>query len=311
MIGIKEIGIYIPEGKESNYEKKERFDLDNAFIMNTLGVESVSLKAASQETSDMCVEAYNNLSLRCGINRELIDCIVVVTQNPDGNGLPHTSAVVHEKLDLVPNCAAFDISLGCSGYVYGLSVISAFMQANNLKNGLLFTADPYSKIIDREDRTTVLLFGDAATCTYLTEKPTLSPSGYAFGTMGKEMESLICKKGTLKMNGRAVFNFSATEVPSQITKLLSKYNRSIDEIDLFILHQASKFILNTIRTKLQLPENKVPIEFSSYGNTVSSSIPIVLQKYLHDVKIQHFLLSGFGVGLSLASALVERSGLVE
>jgi 3-oxoacyl-[acyl-carrier-protein] synthase-3 len=311
MLGIKEIGIYIPEEKESNYDKKERFALDNAFIMNTLGVQSVSLKAASQETSDMCVEAYNNLSLRCGINRELIDCIIVVTQNPDGNGLPHTSAVVHKKLDLDPNCAAFDISLGCSGYVYGLSVISAFMQANNLKNGLLFTADPYSKIIDREDRTTVLLFGDAATCTYITEKPILSPTGYAFGTIGKEMESLICNKGTLKMNGRAVFNFSATEVPSQITKLLSKYNRSIDEIDLFILHQASKFILNTIRTKLQLTENKVPIEFSSYGNTVSSSIPIVLQKYLHDVKIQHFLLSGFGVGLSLASALVERSGFVE
>ena len=116
----------------------------------------------------------------------LIDCLVVVTQNPDGDGLPHTSAIVHAKLNLKTSCAVFDISLGCSGYVYSLSIIKSFMESNSLKNGLLFTCDPYSKIIDINDKNTSMLFGDAATVTMMNTKPKLLLDKFIFATSGIE-----------------------------------------------------------------------------------------------------------------------------
>ncbi len=118
-------------------------------------------KSPDQETSDLCVAAFQDLCAGRHIDVSKIDCIVVCTQNPDSDGIPHVSAIVHGKLGLSETCASFDISLGCSGYVYGLSLVSSFMEANDLRKGLFFTADPYSKIIDMNDKNTSLLLGTA------------------------------------------------------------------------------------------------------------------------------------------------------
>jgi 3-oxoacyl-[acyl-carrier-protein] synthase-3 len=252
------------------------------------------------------VKAFANLQEKSGLDKNQVRCIIVVTQNPDGDGLPHTSAIVHKKLELGPDCAAFDISLGCSGFVYGLSVIESFMAANRMTCGLLFTCDPYSKIINPEDKNTSLLFGDAATVTLVNDKPRLRSIDFAFGTKGSEGEALVSTKGVLSMDGRAVFNFSATEVPVQIRKLLEENALGIEDIDIFLLHQGSKYIIDTIARRLGLGAEKVPSNLKNMGNTVSSSIPMLLNQYLHEGNVRTILLSGFGVGLSWASSLLKR-----
>lgn len=307
-VGITEIGIYVPSDRESNYLKMDLLHFDENFIRTKLGVEFVSRKRSDEETSDMCVAAFHELQNKREVDLKLIDCLVVVTQNPDGSGLPHTSAIVHGKLGCRSCCAAFDISLGCSGFVYALSIVRAFMLQNGMKQGIVFTADPYSKIIDPGDRNTVGLFGDAAAATLLTDAPVLYPTVFAFGTRGQDGAALRCDHGVLHMDGRDVFNFSATEVPTQIRQLLEEAGKSLGDLDLCLLHQGSRFIVETITRKLGLPEDKVPVRLLAQGNTVSSSIPLLLSDVLHDSSINTVLISGFGVGLSWASAILQRKG---
>jgi 3-oxoacyl-[acyl-carrier-protein] synthase III len=228
----------------------------------------------------------------------------VVTQNPDFN-IPHTSAILHGKLDFPKTCACFDISLGCSGYVYGLSNIISFMKNNDLKNGLLFTADPYSNIVDKEDKNTALLFGDASTVTYISEDCLFTPVEFSFGTNGKHYKELLCKD-KLYMNGRAVFNFTATTIPKHVQTLLSKNNLDDDDIDKYIFHQGSKYIVDTIRKRLKVSEDKVPFDIYEYGNTISSSIPIILEKEMKNSENKKMIISGFGVGLSWGSAVIKK-----
>ncbi len=304
MLGIKNIASYLPQMKISNYDKKEKFELDDDFIENKIGVKAHALKEKDEKASDLCVKAFENLLEKENIDITKIDCCIVVTQNPDFN-IPHTSAIVHGKLELSNNCACFDISLGCSGYVYGLSNIISFMKSNGLKNGLLFTADPYSEIIDKEDKNTFLIFGDGATVTYISEDALLVPKKFSFGTNGKDYQELICKD-SLYMNGRAVFNFTATTIPKHILELLEKNSLEDKDIDKYILHQGSKYIVDTIRKRLKVDEFKVSFDMYDYGNTVSSSIPIILEKEMLNTNNRRFLISGFGVGLSWASAIIER-----
>ena len=217
---------------------------------------------------------------------------------------------MHGKIGAPESAACFDISLGCSGFVYGLSIASAFMQANGLKRGLLFTADPYSKIIDPDDKNTVLLFGDAAAVALL-EDP-VQPGAwqalrFAFGTRGSAGMALNNRAGKLEMDGRAVFTFSATAVPAQVKALLEETGLTVADIDLFLLHQGSKYIVDTIAQRLALPRDKVVLGLAGCGNTVSSSIPLLLEKVMHERQLTRVLLSGFGVGLSWASAILERA----
>lgn len=304
MLGIDNIASYIPVIKKSNYDLKEKFEIDDDFIENKIGVKYHALKEKGFTSSDMCVKAFENLQAKAAIALEEIDCCIVVTQNPDFN-IPHTSAIVHGKLGLPDTCAAFDISLGCSGYVYGLSSIMAFMKNNGMKKGLLFTSDQYSDIVDEEDKNTALLFGDAATVTLIGDDATFIPLDFAFGTNGKEYRELMCEE-KLYMNGRAVFSFTATTAPKHIAALLEKNNLSDEDIEKYFLHQGSKYIVDTIRKRLKVAEEKVPFDMAEYGNTISSSIPIMLEKEMGGERKGKIVLSAFGVGLSWASAIIEK-----
>jgi len=306
MIGIEAIGSYIPESRIDNLLLMDKFDVDEEFLKLKTGMLSLSVKSESEETSDMCVSAFNNLQSKTEISMDDIDCILVCTQNPDEQGLPHTSAVVHDKLNLPSTCAAFDVSLGCSGYVYSLSIIQSFMQVNGFKKGLLFTADPYSKIVNKEDKNTSLLFGDAATVTLLGEQPKWVAGKFSFGSQGSERQAITVKEDThsLEMNGRSVFSFTATVIPNHINTMLEQNNLSLEDIDLFALHQGSRFIVDTLRKRLGVSEDKVPFVASEYGNTVSSSIPLILEDIKDDVN--KVVISGFGVGLSWASTVLFR-----
>ena len=170
MLGIKAIASYFPERQVSNLERADESGKDVEFLTDKVGFTNVLRKAENEETSDLCVKAFEALLEKVpDLDRESIDCVIVVTQNPDGFGLPHTSAIVQHKLGLPEEVAAFDISLGCSGFVYGLDVIQSLMASQGLRHGLLFTADPYSKVMAADDYDTQLLFGDAAAVTYIGE----------------------------------------------------------------------------------------------------------------------------------------------
>jgi len=305
MIGIKEIASYIPENRNSNYDLKEKFEMDDVFIEDKIGIKGVAVKNKDENTSDLCVNAFVNLEKKLKIDKDEIECLFVVTQNPDYN-LPHTSAIVHGKLDMPNNCACFDISLGCSGYVYGLSVIKSFMIQNNMKNGLLFTADPYSKVIDYDDKNTSILFGDGSSVSLIGENPKIKIGNFTFGTIGKGYENLICKENKLSMNGRAIFNFAAKNIPKDIPIVLKKNNLNIEDIDLFIFHQGSKYIVDTIIKRLKLDKSKVPFKVEKYGNTISSSIPILLEEEFNNLNSNKIVISGFGVGLSWSSSVLFK-----
>ncbi len=309
---LTDVAGYIPPGRECNLSKLEQFATDETFLREKIGSLRVARKAADQETSDLCVLAFERLAAKCGVRADEIDCLAVCTQNPDAHGIPHTAAVVHGKLGARDDCAAFDLSLGCSGFVYGLSLLPSFMAANGLRTGVLLTCDPYSKIVNPADKNTALLFGDAAAATLLRAAGP-GVSGWAgvrfkFGTHGRSGDALHNRLPgrQLAMDGRAVFNFSATVVPKQIRALLADAGLSPDEIDLFLFHQGSKFIVDTLRKRLGLPEAKVPLRLDDLGNTVSSSIPLLLEEHLARPGLRRLLLSGFGVGLSWASGLLER-----
>jgi 3-oxoacyl-[acyl-carrier-protein] synthase-3 len=307
MIGIQAIGSYVPERRVSNYANKEQFGIDDDFIENKIGVRSKAQKRADEETSDLCVAAFGALSAATGVAAADVDCLVVCSQNPDGCGLPHTSAIVHGKLQCRDEVAAFDISLGCSGFVYSLCVQSALMEAHGLQCGVLFTADPYSKIVAPEDKNTSLLFGDAATATLLTRQPRWAVERAAFATRGSEGDALVNQEGRLSMNGRAVFNFSMTSVPPQINRLVADSGRTWDDIDLVLLHQGSKYIVDVMTRRLQVDPARVPSNLAELGNTISSSIPLLLQEHMADAGVNTIVISGFGVGLSWASAILRRT----
>ena len=307
MSGICEIGSYIPDNRIDNYQRMEQFQITPDFIEKKVGVKSVSRSDPSQDTSDLCCMAYQDLvERRPDIDSNNIELIVVVTQNPDYQ-LPNTASIVHGKLAFPDRCAAFDISVGCSGYIYGLSIVESLMKSTGMSNGLLFTADPYSKIIDEQDKNTSLLFGDAASVTYIGRTATFKAGKFTFGTKGGEFKHLICENKMLSMNGREIFNFAARTIPDDVKNVLLKNSFATDDIDLFLFHQASKFVIDFLIKKLGLPKEKVPYSIADYGNTVSSSIPIILKDYLSNPLIKTILISGFGVGLSWASTILTRN----
>jgi 3-oxoacyl-[acyl-carrier-protein] synthase-3 len=307
MLGIKAIASYVPEGRKSNLDLAAQFELEEDFLRDKIGVIERAIKGADQDTSDLAFLALQKLMEDQSLTPESIQALVVVTQNPDRN-IPHVSALVHGRAGLAESCAVFDVSLGCSGYVYGLSILKSFMQANGMTKGVLITADPYSKIIDEADRNTVLLFGDAATATLLSDAPILTLEAFSFGSRGAEWSAIRTEAGIFVMDGRGVFNFAATTVPPDVRKLLDGAGMTPDQVDCFIMHQGSRYIVKTIANRLKQPVDKFPMSIEHCGNTVSSSIPLILEQKLDDPSLANIVLSGFGVGLSWASCLCKRTG---
>jgi len=304
-LGIEKIGSYIPPGRISNFNLKEKFGIDDDFINKRIGIQQVSVRDKSELCSDLCVKAFEDLCSQTSIDLETIDAICVVTQNPD-RSIPHASAVVHSKLDLPSTIACFDISHGCAGYIYGLSIIQGFLKESGLERALLFTSDPYSTIIDREDKNTTLLFGDGATVSLISSDYVYATHGYSFGSLPGSHEELHCASGVLHMNGRGIFNFAAKHVPADISSFLDRQKKSVDDIDLFLLHQGSKYIVDTLTRRLKLDPALVPFDAAEYGNTVSSSIPLMLKSRFENSQYKSILISGFGVGLSWGTSLLER-----
>jgi 3-oxoacyl-[acyl-carrier-protein] synthase III len=303
-IRIVGIGSYLPARREANAARLAEFGIDEAFLHRKLGIVSRAVKDADETISDLCIQAYRDLTAQMAIAHDEIELCCVVTQNPD-HAIPHTAAILHHRLELPRACMTFDISQGCAGYACGLAIVSAVMERLGLQRALLFTCDPYSKIVDRDDKNTALIFGDAASVSYLARRG----PGYALvdASFGTAPGSSACLRsdGVLKMDGSAVLMNAAREVPASIRGLLAKHGLTLAEIDRVLLHPGSKRVVELIRSALELDGSKAPFEIASYGNTVSSSIPLMLKQPLNDQVHQRLVLSGFGVGFSWGSCLVE------
>jgi 3-oxoacyl-[acyl-carrier-protein] synthase-3 len=303
MIGIEAIGQYLPAFRERNEDIH-----DDKSIIEKIGIFERAIKSKEETVLEMCLQAFEDLKRQTSSLNDLNDIgmLILVTQSPDIN-IPHTSSMIHGAIELSENCACFDVSLGCSGFVYGLSIVKSFMESNQINKALLFTCDPYSKIVDRNDVNTKLIFGDAASVTLLSNlNPIFEIEKFTFGTQGKKGNCLTIEKEKLFMDGRSIFNFVATKVPHDIQSCLDINKVRIEAIDKFILHPGSKYMLDTLVRRMKLDVDKVPFLVGDYGNTVSSSIPLVLRNYLNEKSIKRILLSGFGVGLSWASNILKR-----
>jgi 3-oxoacyl-[acyl-carrier-protein] synthase-3 len=304
-VGLGDIAGFIPASRRDVLDERDRYKIDERFIAEKTGFRRLSY-AAGADCVSLAEAAVRQLADRDPTLLGRIGLLVVITQNPDFQGLPHTSAVLANKLELSRDVAAFDVGLGCSGWVYGISIASGFMEANEIEEGLLITVDPYSRIIDVNDRDTSLLFGDAASATILTCRlPKWRVGRSVFGTDGSQANSLMkLPDARLKMNGRAIFNFSATQVPPAIERVLELNRLEWGQIDKVVLHQGSRFIVDTIGKRLGYPE-KTPFLAGDYGNTVSSSIPLLFAEG-HFANDRCVVTAGFGVGLSWAATALFR-----
>jgi 3-oxoacyl-[acyl-carrier-protein] synthase-3 len=305
-VGILSIHKYVPEANLNVVELASQFALNEASIQK-IGFRTLPRRAEGEDTSHLAervvrvaLDAHPDITTKLGL-------LIVVTQTPDGRGLPHVSAIVHGRLGLPETVAAFDVSLGCSGWVYGLSIAKSFMESNDLAYGILVTADPYSKIVNPKDRNTSLLFGDAASATVLGRSSVWRIGRFVFGTAGRYADNLVIgENGKLEMNGRGVFNFSVTKVPECVRTTLTANGLSLDSVGYLVLHQASRYIVDMIATRLDATE-KTEFTAMDTGNTVSSSIPLAIVS-LPRAREKKMVICGFGVGLSWAGSVLMPQG---
>ena len=323
---IQAISYYLPEQILDNQKINELFpewSVDK--ISAKTGIYKRHIAASDEFSSDMAIKACQKLFAEYHIKPNDIDYILLCTQSPDYL-LPTTACIVQDKLGIPTTAGALDFNLGCSGYIYGLSLAKGLISASIAKNVLLITSETYSKYIHENDKSNRTIFGDAASATLISGEPSgLEIEDFSLGTDGRGAENLIVKRGgskypvdavtgivvddygnytnenSLYMNGSEIFNFTIEAVPALINNTLQKNNKQLNDIDLFIFHQANKYMLNHLRKKMNIDEKKFLYHLEDCGNTVSSTIPIVLKEAMLQNTIgpgMSVLLAGFGVGYS-------------
>ncbi len=317
--GIAAVASYMPETVLTNDTLVERFGFDRDFLDNKIGVHVRHIAAPDEAVSDMAVRAAESLLARAPVPRDAIELVVLCTQNPDYR-LPATANIVQNRLGLPDTTAAFDFNQGCSGYVYGLSITQSMMLAHGFSAALLLTADGYTKVMDPNDRATVPLFGDGAAATLLTVGGPGKIGHFTFGSDGAGAGDLIVRgggsrhpampttgPGALYMNGRAILKFMIKRVPADVDRCLALNGLDRDSVDTFVFHQASGHMVGSLIREMDLPPDKVPIEIADCANTVSSTLPIVLERLGGAAALagKTVLLCGFGVGLSWGSTVVR------
>ena len=334
---LANVEYYLPKQTLTNAELEDLFvDWTAEKIHLKTGISVRHIARHDECSSDLGIEATRKLLEQGNIDPADIDILIFCTQTPDYL-IPTTACIMQERLGLRTSCAAFDINLGCSGFVYGLSIASAYVRSGMANNVLLVTAETYSKVINPLDKSVRTIFGDAGAAALICADKGIAQIGdFTLGTDGsgyqnfivptsgfripKSAESSIEEKdesgnirssNNLYMNGANIFTFTINAVPSTIQQLLHKTDLVLDDIDWFILHQANQFMLQHLVRKLRIPESKVPIRLEDYGNTVSSSIAIMLRDCQQEGLFQNgdrIMLVGFGVGYSWGAVLLEWTG---
>lgn len=311
------------------YEASEVADWTGAhedFISEKVGAARRYFLDSGQRGVDLAYSAVCKLLSDQDLKIDDVSLLIYVTQTPD-HGIPHNSAILHGMLSGSDSLASFDVGLGCSGYPYAISIAKSMMMCDGFERAIVVTCDPYSKIMDRRDKATAAVFGDAATATLLAYDGHVEIGKADFGTRGANGEAaLLLKRGnaaypirsihseypelsgeleeySLFMNGRNVFNFVMSEIPKSIERALEKNDSVMSDIGFFALHQGSAYMLRNLVRRAGIDDAKVIYNIQRFGNTVSSSVPLVLEDIMRNNPdfSGKVLISGFGVGVSWAS----------
>ena len=275
-------------------------------ILKKTGIASRRVSSTEEDALDLAVAACERLFAK-GARRDEVDFILLCTQSPRYR-LPSSACILQQRLGLSTAVGALDYDLGCSGYVYGLSLAKGLVESGAAKGVLLVTAETYTKYLGAEDRSTRTIFGDGAAATLVDAAAARQIGAFAFGTDGRGAEKLIVREGQhLFMDGPDIFNFTLDVVPPTMDAVCARNGIARDDVDLFVFHQANRFMLETIRKVNRIPAEKFYVNMADTGNTVSSTIPIALARAESDGVLKpgmRVMLLGFGVGLSWAGTLV-------
>ena len=322
---IGPISVHYPKKAETNEELDQEFpEWGIDLIYSKTGIAKRYVAAEGECSSDLAVAAAEKLFAEHDIDRETIDYVLLCTQTPD-YPLPTTACLLQDRLKLRTDIGAFDFNLGCSGYVYGLSLAEGLIQSGAAKRILFLTAETYSKYIDPTDRSLRTIFSDAAVATLIETVDEVSVSAFQFGTDGSGGDTLLVANGghraaedaikprhrhrwpsELYMDGPSLISFAVGAVPGVIDDILAKAHLQKDNIELYLMHQATRKMLNLLQDRLGLSEEKLPIRLENCGNTVSSTIPILIDDMRREKKIrpdQNQIMIGFGVGWSWAGCV--------
>jgi 3-oxoacyl-[acyl-carrier-protein] synthase-3 len=316
--GISAIEYYLPEATLTNDSlSREHPEWSVAKIEAKTGIRQRHLAAAGETSLDLGVRAAEKLFASGAVAPAEIDFVLLCTQTPDYL-LPTSACILQDRLGVPQAAGALDFNLGCSGFVYGLGLAKGLIESRQARNVLLVTAETYSKLLAPDDHSVRTIFGDAAAATLVREQPSdTAPMGpFVYGTDGSGARNLIVKSGglreggpigTIAMNGPEIFHFTLQVVPQLIATTLERARLRREDIDLFVFHQANAFMLKHLRDKLEIPSERFALSLEDCGNTVSSTIPIVLKRCVGDGRLkagQRVMLVGFGVGYSWGAAVV-------
>lgn len=319
---LEAIEYHLPADVVSNEDLAREYpDWSVEKIESKTGIAERRIAKPSECSSDLAVAAARKLFDAGACAPGEIDYLLLCTQSPDFF-LPTTACLVQDQLGLPCHSGALDFNLGCSGFVYGLGLAKGLIETGQAHNVLLITAETYSKFIRPSDRSVRTIFGDAAAATLIRARDT-SDGGewigpFVFGTDGKGAENLIVREGairnpatipgTLHMNGAEVFDFTLRAVPPAVHELLVRSGKTLEDIDLFVFHQANQYMLDHLRKKLKIDSERFLVDMHDCGNTVSSTIPIALHRASRKGRISSgslLMLVGFGVGYSWSATLVR------
>jgi 3-oxoacyl-[acyl-carrier-protein] synthase-3 len=322
---IKAISYYLPDKVLSNEDLSDEFpDWSAEKISSKIGISWRHISAQDEYSSDMAITVANKLFEEHQIPRSSIDFVLLCTQSPD-YFLPTTACIVQHSLGIPVSAGALDFNLGCSGYIYGLSLAKGLIFAGIAKNILLITSETYTKFIHPDDKSNRAIFGDGAAATLISLDGFGEICDFSLGTDGSGASNLIVKYGGLRhsylkgiaedkrdsylyMEGSEIFNFTIASVPELVRNTLEKNNLKIEDINKFIFHQANRFMLNHLRKKIGIEEAAFLYYMESCANTVSSTIPIVLYEAAKAKTINNndlVLLAGFGVGYSWGGTVLR------
>ena len=330
---ISNISIHFPKQELNNSDLIKIFpDKDEAFIFKTFGIKNRFIREPFETGSDLSFKAAESfLNEFPNFDKNKIDFLIFCSEGIDYKA-PTSSSVLHYRLGLNQNCGCIDMPMGCAGYIYGLSIANAMLVSGNATNVLLLVSDIPTSVIHSQDFDLRCIFGDAGAATLIQATEQKGIGKFVFGNDGEGAKNLIVERGStrapidktwiekykdepeylahgkMEMNGLEIARFSLQRVPTLLEETLQKNNLKFEEIDLFVFHQASKFILSALQRKCKIPKEKFYEYYENVGNTVSCSIPIALKNAQLEGKLKKgdkVMLLGFGVGYTWGGTIVE------
>lgn len=326
---VRDIAYHLPDYDYSDEViKAERPDWSIEKVSRLTGIKHRRIAAPDEFASDLAVKAAEKLFASGRLAAGDVDFVILCTMSPDYQ-LPATACIVQNRLGIPTTSGAFDLNLGCSGYVYGLGVARGLIETGQARNILFLTTEVVSKILHKDDKSGRPIFGDGASATWIgaTEAEGEFIGPFDYGTSGN-IETMGAVGGgargvrkwmagepftaaeSVRMNGPDVFNFTLDVVPGTIQRALGKAGLTLDGVDLFVFHQANRYMMEHLRQKLEVPSEKFSYQLSFCGNTISSTIPIALVAEREAGRLRDgmtLLISGFGVGYSWGTAILRWS----